>query len=182
MLDTASLIILIVGGAAVLASYFWVFRSEGASYLSPANPYWLGYSNGTIQALVLLQVLAVVGFFLFVVPWVVISPPEGGLGARKGALPATLALFLAAATLWAPAMKEAVKTRSRAHSNTWKGVGAGALFVCAIASILFVAMAAEEDSPRWYVLLGTILFAGTTVLGDGVAYPARMLTRDIREV
>lgn len=182
MIDTASLIILTVGGAAVLASYFWVFRSEGASYLSSSNPYWLGYSKGAIRALVVLQVLAVVGFLLFAVPWVFISSPEGGLGARRGALPATLALFLVAAALWAPAMREAIKTGSRTHSKTWKGVGAGALFLCAVASILFVAMAAEEANPRWYVLLGTILFAGTTVLGDGVAYPARMLTRDIREV
>ncbi len=179
-LDKASLVVLCVGGLAVLLSYAWAFSDVKGGYACACNPYWLGYSSPLIQALVILQLLAVLGFFGFVVPWVFIEAPKGGLLSHAAALPVVLGAFLAAATLWGPAMRMAVRTDSASQSRTWKWVGAGALWVCAIASILFVAGAVEEDNPRWYLVLGAMCFALTTVLGDGVAYPARMLTRDIR--
>ena len=179
-MDIPTLVVLVVGGVAVIASYVFVFRRVSSGYLSPSNPYWLGYSAPTIKALVILQLLAVAGFFMFAVPWVFMESPQGGSLAHEAALPVILGLFMIAAALWAPFMQKAVNSPTAAGSTPWKAAGAAALFVCAAASVLLVAMAAEETNPRWYVLLGTVLFAATTVLGDGIAYPARMLTRDIR--
>jgi xanthine/uracil permease len=56
-----------------------------------------------------------------------------------------------------------------------KYLTSAALLFVAVASILFVAAASEEQRPRWYVLLGTLLLAITTVLCDGVAWNSRFI-------
>ena len=161
----------VVGGAAVLATYVVVFRNYREGYTSSAHPFWLGYSKPTIQTLVALQLAAVVGFFLFAIPWLFIEQPQGGVLGSSAALTVTLGMFMLASAAWAPCMRQALTTRLL----SWKLASCMALWVAAACSIVLVAGAAEENKPRWYVLLGVILFAMTTVLADGVAYTARTI-------
>jgi hypothetical protein len=160
-----------VGGAAVLATYVAVFSNYPHGYTSPAHPFWLGYAKPIIRTLIALQVAALIGFFLFAVPWLFIEQPQGGVLGTSAALTVTITLFMAASVAWAPCMRKALTTRTL----PWKLASCMALWVAAACSIVLVAGAAEETNPRWYVLLGVLLFATTTVLADGVAYTARTL-------
>lgn len=172
--DIPATVTTVVGGAAVLSTYVLVFRKYSEGYMSPAHPFWLGYAKPTVRALVALQVAAVVGFFLFAVPWLFIGQPEGGLlGSSPAALSVTLGLFMVASALWAPCMRQALTTRSL----PWKLAACASLWVAAASTLVLVAGAAEEVEPRWYVLLGVILFGMTTVLADGVAYTARTIVK-----
>lgn len=169
--DVLATVFTAVGGAFVLATYVSVFRNYGQGYMSPSHPFWLGYSKSTIQMLVILQLAAVAGFFLFTIPWLFVEQPQGGVLSHPAALAVTLGVFMVASSAWAPCMRQALLTRSLA----WKLAACVALWGAAACSIVLVAGAAEETKPRWYVLLGTLLFATTTVLADGVAYTARTI-------
>lgn len=177
VVHTAALAVTLAGGLLVLASYVYAFRGGTAGYLDAANPYWLGYSLHTIRALTVVQLVSAVGFFLFVVPWVLDRPPTTGLlgNCTPAALPVALGLFMAASMVWAPAMRRAhAAGDARAR---WAAILA--LWVAAAMAGLFVVGAATEEEPRAMVLVGTLLFALTIVGADGVAYTARMLTRGL---
>lgn len=169
--DVPASVVAILGGMAVLATYVIVFRNYSQGYISPAHPFWLGYSKPVIQTLVSLQAAAVVGFFLFAIPWLFIRQPQGGVLSRPAALAVTLAVFMAASAAWAPCMEQALQKRTL----LWKLAATISLWVAAACSIMFVAGAAEETEPRWYVMLGALLFAATTTLADGIAYSARTI-------
>lgn len=170
--DILATVFTAVGGALVLLTYVAVFRNYTQGYMSATHPFWLGYSAPTIRMLVLFQLAAVVGFFLFAIPWLFIEQPQGGVLSHPAALALTLGVFMLASAAWAPSMQRALLTRSLA----WKLTSCVVLWAAAASSIVLVAGAAEETRPRWYVMLGVILFAATTVLADGVAYTARTIT------
>ena len=56
-------IITVIGGIIVLLSYYIVFKGTGKSYLK--SDYWLGQPSSIITIFVIFQILAVIGFLMF---------------------------------------------------------------------------------------------------------------------
>jgi hypothetical protein len=147
-------------GLCVFVSYGIVFlQLQPGAYIN--HPMWLGMSTPLIYTLVVFQILAAAGFVTAMINWVISSPTTGVFGDHPWLLPATVAVFLAAATTWAPA------TFYKVH---WLVVGG--LVVVAVASILLLAGAAEEIPQRWWIVAGLLLFNLVTVLADGVIWNA----------
>ena len=166
MVQVSSLVTTIVGGLGVLTSYGVVFGKliPGQSYAT--HPFWLGLDKNFVSFLIMLQVLAVFGFITSVGTWI-LDPPEGGIlssSSRAWLLPLTLAVFLASATIWAPATFYKLK---------WLAVFS--LITTATSSILLLAGSVEEDVPRWWVVLGLLFLNIVTVLADGVIWNARYI-------
>lgn len=159
-------IVTLIGGIVLFVSYAYALP-KGNSYVD--NKLWLGYPKNTIYMLIALQLLAVVGFFMFFVPWTFIKKPSGGVldGKYNWKFATVLGVFLLASIMWAWSFKIS------------KALVVVSLVVAAVASIVFVAGAAEETSPRPVVLVGTLLLGLTVILCDGVAWNARYITSDI---
>ena len=162
-MDWPLLVTTLVLGGCVLLSYVLCFRGTGSSYID--SPFWMGMPRSSVYVLIGFQILAVIGFFLMMVSWL-LRPPEGGVLARPHALLLTMVVFLVASAAWAPLTKYA--------SRHW-GLASLSLVATAACSLVFVAGAAEETSPRWYVLLGALLLSITVVLSDAGAWNARWI-------
>lgn len=176
MVDYASLLVTTVLGAAVLLSYYFVFRGETESYLG--SRFWLGMPRGTTATLTVFQVLAAVGFVVAIGTWVFGEGPRGGvLGRNSLALPLTLGVMLAASAAWAPLTKMGLEDRSRTWAHALVVLSLVATAAC---SVVLVAGAAEENTVRPHVLAGLLVFASTTVLGDGVAWNARYIAASMK--
>lgn len=172
--DTPALVIVVIGGLATFLSYALAFKDNTTGYLAANNPYWLGYTQTTITWLVALQLAAALGFLMFAITWLFLDKPKTGVLARPGAMAAAFAVFFVGAVAWAPCQR---RVTLKGGGAGWKAAASLALVASAVGSLLFVAGAAEDTDGPWYALVGTILLAATVVLGDGVAYNARMLTR-----
>lgn len=162
----ASLVVVVVGGACVIASYAMLAQTSAGDRGYIDSPLWLDAGRDTVIALVALQALAAVGFLAAVGTWIFGKPPTGGLMARPAALPVTLAVFMVFSALWAFFL---------AWGAAFKGVVALTLIAVALASVALLAGAAEETKPRWWVVLGLLLLSTTTVLSDAVAWNSRFL-------
>lgn len=168
--DTPATCVTVGGGLAVLLSYYIAFRGSKHGYMSPKNPFWLGHTAPAIRALVLVQLVSLVGFFLFVVPWLFVEQPQGGLLEGDGSLAAVMAVFMLASALWAPLMLGVVR-----FGGGWRLAAAAVLVVAAVCSVLFLAGSVTEREPRWYVVAGAAMFAATIVGADGTGYVSRLL-------
>jgi hypothetical protein len=164
--DTVSLAVLIVFGGVLVVSYTLLgFKHKGVGYV--ASPLWLGMGRSTVIMLVVLQVFAAIGFLLSVLTWVLVRSPNGGvLSYSPAVLPLVLALFLAASSSWAFLLL---------FDNPNKIAVSASLIITALASVVLAAGAAEENEPRWWVVLGTLLLGLVTVLSDGVVWNARWI-------
>ena len=170
-MNIVPLIITIVGGILVLLSYYLVFKDSKTSYLD--SKYWLGQPKSVVKVFFILQLLAVIGFFLFMgTPkgWLFGDAPNGGILGNKIVFAVVLAIFFISSASWAFLAKKGL------NGSKIAAIGCvTSLIISAICAILFVAGAVEEDKSRWYVVLGTILFAITIVLSDGVAWNAKFI-------
>lgn len=164
-MDIVLLSILIILGASVLFTYYYVFtkRMTPAPYLT--HELWLGMPKSTVIVLVIFQVLAAIGFMLGSISWV-ISPPVGGIMGSSVSRNVIFALVLIASILWP-------------LSVMWKipALVVGSLVVVAFCAILICAGSVEEYNSRWYVVLGFLLFAITVVLSDGVLWNAKYISQ-----
>jgi hypothetical protein len=170
-MDVYTFFTTVVFGIGVLVSYALVFAKEPSSGGYAGSRMWLGYPRPVIYMLMVLQLLAVVGFVAMMLSWI-ITPPSGGLlGKHRAVLPAVVAVTLLASTVWAPATQRALTSDTTAS----KVAVVASLVVAAVGSILLVAGAAEEHVPRVETVLGSVAFAATTVLADAVAWNARFI-------
>ena len=62
-MNTVPFIITVIGGILVLLSYYLVFRGSKRGYLD--SKYWLGQPKSVVKVLFILQLVSVIGFFLF---------------------------------------------------------------------------------------------------------------------
>lgn len=167
-MDPTPIAITILGGIMVIISYFMTFNGLNEGYIQ--SRFWLDMPTPVVYVMVFFQVLAVIGFFMFMIPWLFIEPPKGGVLGNSISFVIVLAIYFIASSIWAPAAYNGLEGNKTA---SW--LSSGSLVVSAICSILFIAGAVEENEPRWYVVLGTILFGITVVLGDGVAWNAKFI-------
>ena len=164
-MDLVLLLVTLVLGLGVIVSYAIVFgRLQPGHYLK--HPMWLGMNQTLIRCLVLLQLLAVVGFGVAFTSWIVQPPTTGLFGDHPWMLPAVTAVFLLSATTWAPA------TFYKVH---WLVIGG--LVLAALATLTLLAGASEERPQRWWIVVGLLLAACVTVLADGVLWNAVYIRR-----
>lgn len=153
--------IVVIFGVLLLASYFWVFRNaEG--YLT--NKLWLGLPKNLVLGLVILQVLAVVGFFAAFGTWILQGPPKSGFLAKPGLLEVLTFVFLGTALLWPWAV----------HWEN-KALQVSSLSLTALVCLLLLGGSVTEEFPSWWVVLGLLFLCHTTVLSDGIVWSARRM-------
>lgn len=177
----ASHVVVAVGGAAVLLSYYLVFGGEG-SYLG--SPYWLGLPRGATGSVAGAQVVAALGFVLFLVA-VTRAPPRVGVLSRPAALPVTLGVFLAASVAW-PWLVRA--SRAEVGLGPYGFLTSVSLVVAAAAVVVLLAgtfeafEASDGESEGWRTaaLWGAAAVALVVVLLDGVGWNARFLHGRLR--
>ncbi len=151
-------LVLLIGGAAVIASYVLKLGNSGISYFN--HPMWLGLPNPAINWLVLFQVFAAIGFLTSAITWVFWGGPSGGFLSKPVILELVLFGFFVGAITWPFARTSILSALS--------------LIITAVFSILLLSGSASETNPRWWVVLGWTLLCATTVLGDSVTWISRL--------
>lgn len=164
----ATLAVAILGGLGVIGSYVYLAKTQKTSYIH--SPLWLNMGRQVVIPLTILQILAAMGLLAAIGTWIFGNAPDGGIMALPAALPITLGVFLAASIAWAVLI---------AQGGPPKAAVSFSLVMAAIASILLLAGAAEEAKPRWWIVLGLVIFCSVTVLADGVVWNARYIKRGI---
>lgn len=187
MTNVAALTTAFVGGAMVLASYAIVFSGEPSGYTT--SRFWLGIDASTATALVPLQILAALGYLVFVYEASIASKPITGLfGADYlggHVLAVSIATFSIASAAWpyaCLAYLDARDDRRRRSGDSIVGAGERAaaiatsatLILAALSAIVMLAGAFEADLNHRAVV-GVALFGCTVVLLDGVGWNARLL-------
>ena len=166
-------IITIIGVIIVLLSYYIVFKGSGKTYLT--SDYWLGQPSSIVKIFVIFQVLAVIGFLMFMASpsgWLFGKSPQGGILGNSTLFNIILILFFLSSASWAFLAREGMK-----GSKMYAILCSISLIITAICSIIFIAGSVEETKPRWFVVLGTILLGITTILGDGASWNARFIKK-----
>jgi hypothetical protein len=158
------LVVTMVLGLCVLVSYFYIFAVKlYANYFT--HPFWMGIPKSVVRILLPLQGLAALGFLVAIGSWIKNHPNGGVMGRNPVALPLTIGVFLATATVWPVAVY---------HKVHWLTVAS--LVGTAAASIAMLAGSIEEKDPRWWIVLGLVALSSVTVLGDGVLWNAKYVS------
>jgi hypothetical protein len=157
----ATLVVTILGGIGVIASYIWVFSKNKGNYVT--HEYWYGLDESVVKLLIFFQVLAAIGFLMAILTWI-IAPPVGGVLDPWYALPTTLLFFFITAIIWPFATHFEIE---------WLVVLS--LIGTAICTIVLLAGSVEENNPRWWVVLGLMLLSIVTVLSDAIIWNANYI-------
>lgn len=145
----------------ILLSYGIVFSGSGYSYIN--NPYWVGMDFTLIKTIIVLQIIAAVGFVVSLAWWFRNDPKRGILSERY-VLFILLSIFAISSAVWPWALK---------YNQSVLVVCS--LVITAITSVLLLAGSVEDQSP-WWVSLGLLGFSTVTVLADGVMWNAAYIT------
>lgn len=172
-MDLTLFLTTLIGGILVILSYF-IFLPKNkfpkGGYLK--SEYWVGIPKNMIYVLFMFQLLAVLGFFMFMVPWIFKNKPKQGLFSyNKYILPITVGIFMLFSILWSIGITYTI----RDNTSFFKFLTVFSLIIVSICSILFIAGAAEDKKGEWFVLLGTILLGITTIISDGVIWNANFI-------
>lgn len=172
-MNVVPLIITILGGILVLFSYYVVGSKTKGGYLN--NELWMDFEKPVIYTMVAFQVLAVIGFFMFMIPWLFDKLPQGGILGNEIIFYIILAIFFISSSLWA------VTAYNGIHGSKISSIICViSLIISGICAIIFLAGAIEETKQRWYVVLGTMLFAITIVLSDAISWNARFIQKTLK--
>lgn len=160
-------IILIFFGFIVLYSYYKFLQDKSATdYFS--NKYWFNLNKIIIYILFIFQCLAVIGFLVAIISWIV-YPPKGGTFASSSWILFTFVLcFFIFSALWSYFV----------YSNNFF-MTILSLIIVAVISIILLAMSVEETNPRWYITLGLLFLCITTVLGDAIIWNANYIHKNL---
>lgn len=167
----------IIGSIAVITSYFIVFSLEKTGYTT--SRFWVGISESNATSLIPMQILAGVGFLLFVCNVVGLlgnRPSKGILSYWNGyACTIIFAAFFMASVLWPYAARRYLDARD-AHTASAIDVFyvMSSLVVAACSAILMVAGAFEENMHP-LAMVGILLFAMVVVLADAVGWNAKLM-------
>ena len=172
-------------GGGVLFSYAIVlFNSFGGfelptessrSYLE--SPYWLGLPRSSTTALLIFQVGAGIGYFMWFVS-IVITRPTRGLLADPRWLFGCNAIFLVASAVWPFAAYQLLQF----SSTVWRAILACLpLWMAAIGMCLLVGGTFEDDRSSPVALIGILLTSTVVVMVDGVGWSATALYTAIHE-
>jgi ammonia channel protein AmtB len=163
-MDIPSFLIVPILGFGVLTSYYYVFKKKLPDYNYNKHPFWMGIPSDIVNFLVILQILAGIGFLIAICSWIASPPQDGIMGNAKSSLPLTLSGFLLSSIIWPLA------TLQKKHF--WV---AFSLVTAAISTILLLAGSIEESNIRWYIVISLIFLNIVTVLCDAVIWNAKYI-------
>ena len=156
-MDDHLLLSTLVGGMALLWSYYTVFSQEQQSYLD--SRFWVGIPKPLIRVIVAVQLVSLVGFLI------AFFAPSGLIAGRKVPNAAHLTcLFFAGSVAWAFLARSALE-----------GGGPVPVFLT-IASLIVVAIAnimlllASIKARNHTASIGMLLLAPTVVVADGILW------------
>lgn len=165
------LVIIVVLGLSVLASYIPIARSF-------CPDYWAGITRPHREVVVYgAMVAAAVGFLLWAFHYVQRRPESRTNGIFKGrfSLEALVIVALLGSIMWSVVVFLSV-TRYPT-SRALKYLTSASLIVVAVASLLLLAGTFEDGVSPTYALAGIISFSCCTVLIDGVGWNSRWILR-----
>lgn len=172
---TITVCVLIIGGVAVLWSYYEVFKSESSGYLD--SRYWMGIPRKTTATILVLQICAAAGFITFFAFVIYNQSSDKGV-VTKGILSRrqghttwiVLLVFYAVSFCWPFLTKWYLKEMN----NVAKWLTAVSLMLAAGCATLMVAGAFEAQMHPMAVL-GVIMFATVVIIVDGIGWNAVMI-------
>lgn len=165
-----------VAGGAILLSYAVVLFDAFGAYPLPeagttdylGSPYWLGLPRSTTGSLLVLQVVAGVGFVAWQVSLLVARPETGLLATSRGLVLATLA-FLLPSIAWPYAAHRLLLDRT--HLG-WALGASGCLWAAAGGVCALVGGTFEDARASPVAVLGIVATGTVVVLCDGVGWSA----------
>lgn len=156
-MDACLLLSTLIGGTALLWSYYTVFAEEQQSYLN--SRFWVGMPKPLIRAVVAIQIVSLVGFII------AFFAPSGLIAGRKVPNAVLLTcLFFAGSIAWAFLARSALD-------------GGGpvpvlltimSLVVAAVANIMLLLASIKARNNT--ASIGLLLLALTVVLSDGILW------------
>lgn len=165
----AVLVLTILLGLGTLGSYVPLVIDQ----VKGKYDYWLQFPKSSRIVFYVFQALAAVGFLTFFINYMIepVDDKQGLLSYTPWVTPLILGILLLSCLIWGISVVQYMRNRS-----TWlKWVAVTSLVVTAIGALLLLAGYAETKEPKWYVLLGLLLFSIVTVLADGVMWNARFI-------
>lgn len=175
--DVASLIVAITGGLLVVCAYIYVFKNEREGYVN--SRFWIGIPPSTASAIIPLQVIAAIGFILFVLYATGIldtKPTTGVLSYLNGySTTILLLIFFASSVAWPITARYYLDKKQIHEANTGHLLLVVTPLVAAsISSVLFTAGAFEADMHP-VAVVGILMFSAVVVLADGVGWNAKLI-------
>ena len=170
--------IVVVGAILLAASYFNVFSKERGSYT--ASRFWIGIPEHTAQTLVPLQILAAIGFILFVLPVSGIvpgNPTKGVLTYWNGYITSIVfATFFASSCAWPYLTRNYLNSKNSGSTRLLDVMlPVLALSVAACSAGVMVAGSFEADMPA-YSCIGVVIFAAVVIVADGIGWNAKLIS------
>lgn len=181
MIDWALFTFSTLIGLSIITSYIIVFGNVGNAFTIRNNvysyvdsPYWFGISSSNIYAIIMLQVLAAIGYIAWFI-WLCTETNFGTSILRFRAVRSlTMLGFLLGSVAWpytayyymiSPSFFRAICTCL-------------CLWVAAFSVIFLVAGTFEADPP-FYATLGILFLGNVVVLADGIGWSARCIQHSI---
>jgi len=151
-----------------------VFNFDGIVHSYIDSPYWFGMSRNNVYSLIVLQLLAAVGYIMWII-WVCTETNYGTSVLRfRWVRSLLVVLFLGFSTLWPFSAYYYMVSPSLGRSL----LTCSCLWISSIAAILMVAGTFEANSPP-YALVGILLLSNVVVLADGVGWSAKCIQHSL---
>lgn len=155
-------------GISVLISYYITFRDEKQNYMN--SRFWLGLSKNNILALVVFQLLALIGAVIFFT-WINGywgKPPSNGLLVYNNGNVAKCLIwsFLLASMFWSFLAKKSLVT----NELIWVCLTVLVLCIAGISVIGLLAGAFENQDTPTLAFIGIIELASVVVLADAIGW------------
>ena len=181
MFDTTLFTFISLLGIAILFSYLLVFGNigntfniDGNSYSYIDSPYWLGISKNNIYVIIGFQVLAAIGYIMWII-WLCTETNYGTSILRfRWVRSLLVSSFLLSSALWPFSAYYYLISPSLSRSL----LCCSSLWISALSVILMLAGTFEADSPA-YATIGILFLSTVVVLADGVGWSARCIQDSI---
>jgi hypothetical protein len=177
LLFTSTVLAVILGAsyAIVLANVGNAFPVSGShSYLD--SPYWLGLKRSNTTVLVGLQVLAVIGYIVWLVD-LLSTPPTTGLLKSSWWQLVSMCTFLIPWAVWPYATYYALQNPSNTSIVL---LPCACLWLASLGVILMIGGTFQNESANPRSLLGILLLGLVVVLVDGVGWSAVAIQQSLR--
>ena len=167
-IDYKNLLIIIILGIILLFSYYNTFNGQKSYFKSL---FWLNLPKKTIKTLTIHQILAIIGFFIFIISWVIVEPPTNGIFVNKNILTILLILFFCGSICWCFCVKKSFTS----SKNIFKILTVFSLILVAISTAIMLIGSITERHIRWYIILGLSWLSLTTIISDSIMWNARFI-------
>lgn len=173
-MDTSITIIL---SSLVIVSYYLTFKDEKQNYST--SRFWLGLSKNNIKALIVLQLIALVGAIIFFTWFSGLwgDPPTEGLFVYNDGKVAKylIWMFLVSSVFWSYFAKKSLST----NETLWVFLTVLVLCIAALSVVGLVAGAFENKDTPVLALVGILELAGVVVLTDAIGWNSLLISKHL---